>query len=73
VNNSPDASIYGILVSLRIGAVQLWNVRVMVSDVFRPFAQVTGTPIDGIVGYKVLRRLKIIMDFPAETLQLQSQ
>ena len=33
-------------------------------------AQVTGVPIDGIVGTNVLRRFRVVIDYPGKVLRL---
>ena len=59
----------GMLRSLRIGDTSIQNVRVMISDAFSPVTEAVGTTIDGILGYNVLRRFRIILNYPNGKIQ----
>lgn len=54
----------GILRSLRIGEASMDNVSVMVSDVFSALHQAVGSIMDGILGYNVLKRFRLVIDYP---------
>src|SRR5437773_5044894 len=41
-----------------------------VADFLDSLAQVTGVPIDGIVGTNVLRRFRVVIDYPGKVLRL---
>jgi len=69
----PVASSVGMLKSLRIGDSLLENVLVLVSDIFSPLNQAVGATMHGILGYNVLRRFKITIDYPNEKLQFQKE
>jgi len=55
---------------LTIDRVRVSNVRVAVADFLDGLAQVTGVPIDGIVGTNVLRRFRVVIDYPGKVLRL---
>ena len=40
------------------------------ADFLDRLAQVTGVPIDGIVGTNVLRRFRVVIDYPGKVLRL---
>jgi predicted aspartyl protease len=61
----------GILKSLRIQDALLKDVSVIVSDVFSPINQAVGTNIDGILGYNILRKFRIIIDYPHGIIQFR--
>jgi len=66
-------SFAGRLKSLRIGDASLGGVPVIVSDIFSQLIQAVGTDMDGILGYNVLRRFKLIIDYPNARIQFQFQ
>ncbi len=58
--------------SLAIGAAALRDVDVVVADIFAPLRTATGGELDGILGYNVLRRFAVTIDYPARRLRLAS-
>jgi predicted aspartyl protease len=63
----------GTLDSLRIGETSLEGVHVIAADVLSPLSQAVRVNIDGILGYNVLRKFKLIVDYPNELLWLDKQ
>jgi len=60
-----------VVPSLAIGRVSLSQVRIAVADFHGPLAQVLGARLDGIIGYNVLRRFRVTIDYPGATLRLE--
>ncbi len=61
------------LKSLRIGNSLLDEVAVIVADIFSPLNEAVGARIDGIIGYNVLAKFRLIIDYPGGRLRLCSQ
>jgi len=61
----------GLLKSLCIGDITIKDVRVIISDVFASLNEAVGIVIDGILGYNVLRRFRLIIDYPNGKLLLR--
>ena len=57
--------------SLAIGAARCENVAVMVADFLERLAQAIQTPLDGIVGYNVLRMFRVGIDYTHSLLSLR--
>jgi predicted aspartyl protease len=62
----------GMLRSLAIGNTRCENVTVMVADFLLMLAQAIQAPLDGIVGYNVLRMFRVGIDYPRSLLSLRA-
>jgi predicted aspartyl protease len=57
--------------SLAIGVTTVLDLPVLVADFLNMLSEVVGTRLDGIVGYNLLKRFRVTIDYPHGTLELQ--
>lgn len=65
------AAAAAVLPSLELGGVRMSRVRVAVAEFLSMLSAATGAHIDGIVGFNVLRRFRVTIDYPRSSLRLE--
>jgi predicted aspartyl protease len=65
------AAAAAVIPSLAIGGVRLSQVRVAVAEFLEMLSTATGARIDGIIGFNVLRRFRVTIDYPRKSLRLE--
>jgi predicted aspartyl protease len=60
----------GYLSGVRIGSIDAKRLHVAIADLGRISAAI-GTPIDGVMGYNLLKHYRLIIDYPRRELRLE--
>jgi predicted aspartyl protease len=58
----------GVVSQLSVGGVRAENLEVVVVDFLPALSQAVSTKLDGIVGYNFLKKFRVTIDYPNETL-----
>jgi predicted aspartyl protease len=61
----------GVIAELAVGEVKLSQVHVAVAEFIDMLSDAIGTRIDGILGANVLRRFRLVIDYPRQRLRLE--